>query len=90
VAEKNKHLTHIEDRLLTDGAAGAKEAIKILREMSKFLSGDGGAQVSITTKWDGAPAIICGTDPEDGRFFVGTKSVFAKDAKLCKSEDDVT
>ena len=36
-----------------------------------------------------SPAIICGTDPADGRFFVGTKSVFAKDAKLCKSTEDV-
>jgi hypothetical protein len=32
----------------------------------------------VTTKWDGAPAVICGIDPEWDQFFVGTKSVFAK------------
>ena len=28
-------------------------------------------QMKVTTKWDGAPAIICGRNPQDGRFFVG-------------------
>ena len=46
-------------------------------------------QVAVTTKWDGAPAVICGTDPSDGQFFVGTKSVFAQDAKICKSSADI-
>ena len=32
----------------------------------------------MTVKWDGAPAIICGINPENGKFFVGTKSVFNK------------
>ena len=36
------------------------------------------------TKWDGAPSVICGTDPKSGMFFVGTKSVFAKtQPKIC-------
>ena len=33
---------------------------------------------SLSTKWDGAPAIVFGTNPENGQFFVGTKSVFNK------------
>ena len=89
MAKANKHLTHVEDRILTDGKKGAEEAIKILKEMGKYLSGTPGPGVAVTTKWDGAPAVVCGTDPSDGKFFVGTKSVFAKDAKLCKSEDDI-
>ncbi len=57
--------------------------------MGKFLSGSPGAQMSVTTKFDGAPAIVCGVDPSDNKFFVGTKSVFAKSApKICKSEQD--
>ena len=37
-----------------------------------------------------APAIICGKDPTDGRFFVGTKSVFAKtEPKICKTRADI-
>ena len=87
---KNTHLTHVEDRIIIDGTQGGKEAIKILREMGKFLSGSGGAATAVTTKWDGAPAVICGTDPADGEFFVGTKSVFAKtEPKVCKTNADI-
>ena len=39
--------------------------------------GQGGGNVKVTTKWDGAPAIICGRNPQTGKFFVGTKSVKA-------------
>ena len=53
--------------------------------MAKFLDGTGRSQTAVTVKWDGAPAVVCGTDPSDGKFFVVTKSVFAKDSKLCKS-----
>jgi hypothetical protein len=49
-----------------------------------------GTTTQLTVKWDGSPAIICGVDPEDGRFFVGTKSVFAKGTpKRCKSTKDI-
>ena len=44
----------------------------------------------MTTKWDGAPAIVCGTEPITGRFFVGTKSVFNKvNPKICFDGTDV-
>ena len=86
---KNTHLEHLEDEILNNGHAGGEKAIKILKELGKYLSGLGGASVSITTKWDGAPAIVCGTDPADGKFFVGTKSVFSQDPKICKTQSDV-
>ena len=89
-AGKNTHLTHVEDRIIIDGSQGGKEAINILREMGKYLSGNKSGGV-VTTKWDGAPAIICGTDPADGNFFVGTKSVFAKtEPKVCKTNEDIS
>ena len=89
MAKQNKHLDHLEDRIILDGSNGGKEAIKILREMGKFLSGKPGPGMLVTTKWDGAPAIICGIDPRDGKFFVGTKSVFAQTPKLMKTEQDI-
>lgn len=55
-----------------------------------LLPGTGEPSASVTVKFDGAPAIICGIDPADGQFFVGTKSVFAKDAKLIKHSSDVS
>ena len=54
-----------------------------------MLSGKS-SDLNITTKWDGAPAIICGTEPVSGRFFVGTKSVFNKvNPKICFDDTDV-
>ena len=48
----------------------------------------GMSPITITTKWDGAPAIDCGKNPENGMFFVGTKSVFNKGVpKIGYTED---
>jgi hypothetical protein len=54
-----------------------------------MLAGNSDSKVNITTKWDGAPAIFCGTNPENGKFFVGTKSVFNKNAKLNYTDEDI-
>ena len=90
MAKQNKHLEHVEDLILLEGRSGADKAIKVLKDVATSLSGAGGPAVSITTKWDGAPAIVCGTDPVDGKFFVGTKSVFNKqDPKICKTPSDI-
>ena len=58
---KNTHLEHPEDSILTGD----------LSVLDWFLS-DG----EISAKIDGAPAIVWGTNPATGKFFVGTKSVF--------------
>ena len=86
---KNTHLEHLEDDILNNGTQGGHDAIAFLKSLGKMLS-DGDSGMRITTKWDGAPAVICGTDPENGKFFVGTKSVFNKTTpKICYSESDV-
>jgi len=89
MAKANKHLDHLEDRILIEGSDGGKEAIEILKKMGDLLTGKPGPELAVTTKWDGAPAVVCGIDPSDDRFFVGTKSVFAKDAKICKTQEDI-
>lgn len=85
---KNTHLEHLEDNILNDGSRGGREAIAFLRSLGDMLE-RGGAETRVTVKWDGAPAIICGIDPSNGRFFVGTKSVFNKTPKVSYSEADV-
>ena len=86
---KNTHLEHLEDNILNGGSEGGKEAVAFLRSLGKMLD-QGGADTRVTVKWDGAPAVICGTNPDNGRFFIGTKSVFNKvDPKIIYSEDDV-
>ena len=85
---KNTHLEHLEDDILNQGTEGGFNAIKFLRELGDMLTRPQ-SNVRVTTKWDGAPAIICGKDPVSQRFFVGTKSVFAKTApKVIYSEAD--
>jgi len=86
---KNLHLEHLEDNVLNAGVSGARESLEFLRSLRNMLAGHTGSKVNVTTKWDGAPAIFVGTNPENGKFFVGTKSVFAKNAKLNYTDDDI-
>lgn len=86
---KNVHLEHIEDEILNRGVIGAREAINFLRSLRDMLAGHSQSKVNVTTKWDGAPAIFCGINPENGKFFVGTKSVFNKNAKLNYTDKDI-
>tara|TARA_A200000159_G_scaffold63211_1_gene58472 strand:+ start:1622 stop:2803 length:1182 start_codon:yes stop_codon:yes gene_type:complete len=85
---KNTHLEHLEDELINNGYDGGINAIRFLESLRDML-GTAASGTRITTKWDGAPAIICGTDPETGLFFVGTKSVFNKEPKAAFSDGDV-
>jgi len=86
---KNLHLEHLEDEVLNGGVQGVSMAFKFLDALQEMMGGSAKSSVKITTKWDGAPAIFCGKDPADGQFFVGTKSVFAQNPKLCKTPKDV-
>ena len=86
---KNVHLEHLEDNVLNGGVSGARESIEFLRSLRNMLAGHTGSKINVTTKWDGAPAIFAGTNPENGKFFVGTKSVFAKNAKLNYTDEDI-
>ena len=60
---KNTHLQHPEDSILTGD----------LSVLDWFVNPG-----HLSVKIDGAPAIIWGTNPATGKFFVGTKSVFNK------------
>ena len=84
---KNTHLEHLEDDIFNDGYSGALNGINFLNSLVDMLTtGKGGNNTKVTVKWDGAPAVICGTDPESDMFFVGTKSVFNKNnPKICLS-----
>ena len=64
---KNTHLEHPEDSVLMNRDA-------VLRVLDFFREQDS----KISVKWDGAPAIVFGHNPENQRRFVGTKSVFNK------------
>ena len=87
---KNTHLEHLEDLVFNLGYAGAISALDYIESLRGMLAEGTGTTTKLTVKWDGSPAIICGIDPADGKFFVGTKSVFAKaEPKVCKTSRDI-
>ena len=88
-AGKNLHLEHIEDEILNFGVTGGRAAINFVQSLRDMLAGSSRSSVNMTVKWDGAPAIFAGVDPEDGRFFVAKKSVFNKEPKLYKSNAEI-
>ena len=70
-----KHIEHPEDTILT----GDLSAINWFTLQGK-----------VSLKIDGCPAIVWGTNPENGKFFVGTKSVFNKVKKMiCHSHEEI-
>lgn len=76
---KNTHLEHPEDSALL-GKEVVQDTINYLRNCKGYCS----------VKYDGAPAIVWGTDPETGKKFVATKSVFNKvKVKINYSHSDI-
>ena len=88
-SERNTHLEHLEDSIINDGSKGGTNAINFLKSLRDMLAGKSSAKLNTTVKWDGAPAIICGVNPENGKFFVGTKSVFNKTPKVNYTTGDI-
>ena len=87
--QKNLHMEHLEDEVLNGGVAGTRGAINFLQGLRDMLAGHGSSSVNVTVKWDGAPAVFAGINPENDQFFVGTKGVFAKNAKINYSHEDI-
>jgi hypothetical protein len=72
---KNTHLEHPEDTILTGD----------LSVLDWFVNPG-----TLSVRIDGAPAIVWGTNPATGNFFVGTKSVFNKvKIKINESHEDI-
>ena len=77
----NKHLTHLEELILTRGQEGYDVAKSVLTNLLSHLQGKSKNNIGVSTKWDGAPAIFVGrVDTKDGKnkFFINTKSIFNK------------
>jgi hypothetical protein len=73
---KNLHLEHPEDEILTGN-------LSVLDWFSEVDS-------TISVKMDGSPAIVWGTNPQNGKFFVCTKAAFnKKKIRLCYNQDDI-
>lgn len=82
---ESAHITHLEDNVF-DGEDGINRAIQFVGPIFDTLDGTGN---NISMKWDGSPAVIFGTDPSNGKFFVSTKSIFNKVPLVAYSEKDI-
>ena len=87
--EKNTHLEHLEDDIINRGSKGGANAVNFLNAVRNMLAGNIGGKLNMSVKWDGAPAVFCGQNPENGKFFVGTKSVFNKTPKINYTTSDI-
>ena len=86
---KRTHLEHIEDIVLTNGYEGGVAVVGYFTDIYNMLKGSSANSLQVSVKWDGAPAVVCGINPDNGRFFVGTKSVFAQSAKINYTKQDI-
>jgi len=86
---KNLHLEHLEDEVLNNGINGTRAAINFLQSLRDMLAGNAKSSVNVTVKWDGAPAIFAGINPENDKFFVGTKGVFNATPKVNYTDADI-
>ena len=80
---------HLEDEVLNNGINGTRGAINFLRSLRDMLAGSTKSSVNVTVKWDGAPAIFAGINPENDKFFVGTKGVFNVNPKVNYTNADI-
>ena len=86
---KNLHMEHLEDSVFNEGSAGVKDAINFANAVADMLDGSSSTGINVTVKWDGAPAVFCGINPDNGKFFVGSKSIFNKTPKINYTNADI-
>ena len=86
---KNVHMEHIEDSIFNEGSEGVNSAIAFLSSVTEMLSGNSKSGINVTVKWDGALAVFAGINPENGKFFVATKSIFNVNPKLNYTKADI-
>lgn len=85
---KLKHLEHAEDHPINAGHEGVVHALNNLKDVHRKLRGRDN-DTKITMKYDGSPSVVFGHHPENGKFFVASKSVFNKNPKLNYTEADI-
>lgn len=86
--DKLKHLEHAEDHIIHGGDEGVAHAADNLDDLHNLLTG-GKSKSKVTTKYDGSPSVVFGVNPENGKFFVASKSAFNVNPKLNYTDKDI-
>ena len=86
---RNTHLEHLEDEIVNNGYDGGVNAVNFLSSIRDMMLGSSRSKLNVSVKWDGAPAVFCGINPENGKFFVGSKSIFNVTPKINYTNRDI-
>jgi len=86
--EKLKHIHHAEDRPLLHGSKGFEHTYNALNQAHEHIK-SGGNSSHLTMKYDGSPAVVFGHNPENGKFFVASKSAFNVNPKINYTHADI-
>lgn len=81
-----KHIDHLEENILTKGKQGVIEALNQIEASINYFVKESDYNIGI--KFDGSPSIVAGVDTQE-RFFVASKSAFAKNPKINYTEEDI-
>jgi len=81
-----KHIDHLEENIINKGEDGVMEALEYIDKAIEYFVSE--TDYKISTKFDGSPAIVAGKDPK-GKFFVASKSAFAKNPKINYTVEDI-
>ncbi len=86
---KDFHIEHLEDLIFSEGFNGVKRAFNYVETLRKMFAVGQGKIEKVKAKWDGSIDIVCGTDPIDGKFFIGGNQVFQVKEAACKSTSEI-
>ena len=86
--QKLKHIEHLEDHPINDGAEGFKHSIGALEKVRQQIKMKEKSP-DLTMKHDGSPSIVFGHHPDSGKFFVASKSAFNKTPKINYTDKDI-
>ena len=85
---KLKHIHHAEDRPILHGSDGFDHAYNALYG-AHYHTKQGLSNNKLTMKYDGSPSVVFGHNPENGKFFVASKSAFNKNPKINYTPEDI-
>jgi murein DD-endopeptidase MepM/ murein hydrolase activator NlpD len=84
------HLDHAEDALVRGNGRGFLDMVSALSHTHDYLAGGRRRpNYALSMKMDGSPSIVFGHDPNNSKFFVGTKSFFNKLPKVNYKDADI-
>jgi Family of unknown function (DUF6267) len=86
--QKLKHIEHLEDHPINDGAKGFEHSIGALEKVKQHILMKSHSP-DLAMKHDGSPSIVYGHHPDTGKFFVASKSAFNKTPKINYTDKDI-